>query len=274
MGTKPSKEKHVSIKRIKAQTHSNGYSEESLSNNRSEWHSYTDKLLTDFVIKVGDYIFHVQKDLIAYHSVVLREFLSKNATNMITVINVEPEVMKIILHFMYTTHLKVNCQNMVEVYRAAESLRIKEIIAKCIQIMRSNDPSALIYRYTASWILGVDCARYDSLLMILRNLDGCAAEKEFMNLHVEQICEIFTAAGLEWTNAQIESFYNLFLVGLKWIDFNQTERLQYAISVMGSVPFRRMSNQELHQCFNPPFAKYVAILPGIKAIIHAAISYK
>ncbi|CAL1265698.1 unnamed protein product, partial [Larinioides sclopetarius] len=218
--------------------------------------------MTDFVIKVEDYVFHVQRDLITYYSVVLREFLNKNATNKITMINVEPEVLKIILHYMYTTHLKVNCQNMVEVYTAAENLRIKEIMAKCIQIMRSSDPRAHIYKYTASGILGLDCARYDSLLMILRNFEECIAEKEFLNLEVEQICEIFTAVGLDTTNMKIKSFYDLFLAGLKWIDFSQTERLQYAVSVMGCVPFKRMSNQELHQCFSPPFAKYVAILPG------------
>ncbi|KAF8782743.1 Kelch-like protein 40b like protein [Argiope bruennichi] len=228
--------------------------------------------MTDFVIRVEDYIFHVQKDLIMYHSSILQDFLNQNSISMITLINIEPETLKVILHYMYTSHLKINCQNMTEVYRAAGSLRIKEIMAKCIQIMRSKTSSADIYKYTTAWTLGVDCAKYDSLLKILSNLERCTADKEFMNLHVEQVCEIFTAAGLDWTNTKIKSFYQLFLAGLKWIDFDREERFQHTILVMGSIPFKKMSHQELLLCLNPPFAKYVAILPGVKAIIHAALS--
>ncbi|GIY04927.1 hypothetical protein CEXT_555361 [Caerostris extrusa] len=33
-----------------------------------------------------------------------------------------------------------------------------------------------------------------------------------------------------------------------------------------------MSKEEIAQCFSPPIAKYVAILPGVKAIIQSAMT--
>ncbi|GFQ96858.1 BTB domain-containing protein [Trichonephila clavata] len=182
------------------------YDERLASDNRSEWHSVTDKYLTDLVIKVDDHIFHVQKDLVAYYSSVLREFIEKRTTDVITVNNIQPENFQILLHYMYTLSLKINCQNVAEVYKAAENLHIKQVMAKCIQIMRANDANAYIYKYAVAWYLGINCLKHKFFKLILRNLEEFSEAEEFMNLNLNQICEILIGASLDWIVTDIERY--------------------------------------------------------------------
>lgn len=42
--------------------------------------------------------------------------------------------MEIILNFMYTDELEMTCQDIVDIYTAAQKLRMMKIIVKCIQV--------------------------------------------------------------------------------------------------------------------------------------------
>ncbi|GIY04926.1 BTB domain-containing protein [Caerostris extrusa] len=95
----------------------------------------------------------------------------------ITIINIEPDILKILVYYMHTTHLKVNCQNLVKIYKAAMHLRINQIIAECIRILRSQDATSYIYKYAAAWVLGIDCVKHEALIMILINLEECGSTK-------------------------------------------------------------------------------------------------
>ncbi|GFY52818.1 BTB domain-containing protein [Trichonephila inaurata madagascariensis] len=151
------------------------YDERLASDNRSEWHSVTDKYLTD----------------------------------LITINNIQPEIFQILLHFMYTLSLKINCQNVAEVYKAAENLHIKQVMAKCIQIMRANDVNAYIYKYAVAWYLGINRLKHKFFKLILRNLEEFSEAEEFMNLNVSQICEILIGASLDWVVTDIERYVHV-----------------------------------------------------------------
>ncbi|GIY88050.1 BTB domain-containing protein [Caerostris darwini] len=83
-------------------------------------------------------------------------------------------------------------------------LRINQIIAECIRILRSQDATSYIYKYAAAWVLGIDCVKHDALIMILINLEECGSTKEFMNLNASQICEILTASGFNGMKTNIQ----------------------------------------------------------------------
>lgn len=42
--------------------------------------------------------------------------------------------MEIILNFMYTDELEMTCQDIVDIYTAAQKLRMMKIVVKCIQV--------------------------------------------------------------------------------------------------------------------------------------------
>lgn len=68
--------------------------------------------------------------------------------------------MKIILNFMYTDVLEMTCQDIVDIYAAAQKLRMMKIIVKCIQVnCLSLMQVALRYNTNASDKKKVRCIR-------------------------------------------------------------------------------------------------------------------
>ncbi|GFS58215.1 BTB domain-containing protein [Nephila pilipes] len=137
--------------------------------------------------------------------------------------------------------------------------------------MRANDANAYIYKYAVAWCLGLNREKHKMFKHILRNLEKIAEAEEFMNLNVNQICEILIGAYQDWIVTGIDNYYNLFMMGLKWIDHDQAGRLCYAIPIMSCVPFKKMTKKEILLCYYPPVAKYVVMLPGVKSMIQSAI---
>lgn len=67
------------------------------------------------------------------------------------------------------------------------------------------------------------------------------------------------------------SYYLLFIMALKWVDYNQVERLIHSIQLMSCMQFHKMTKKEIMLCYKPPVANYVTQLLGVKDMLNSAL---
>ncbi|XP_071036200.1 kelch-like protein 31 [Parasteatoda tepidariorum] len=159
---------------------------------------------TDIIIKVQDYTFYADKFTLSSCSQVLKMFIEKNETKQVKIKDVKPDVLRIVLHYMYSNKLNANCQNIVDVYSVARKLKMKPLIDQCIQLFLSDNVSAYIYIYAAAWELEMIVEKHIAYKEILKNFEKCAKTEEFMNLSIFQICEILIGLSLDWLESYIK----------------------------------------------------------------------
>ncbi|KAG8201533.1 hypothetical protein JTE90_011208 [Oedothorax gibbosus] len=235
-----------------------------------DWHALPSKLTTDISILVENRTFHASKDVLSYFSPLLKDYLEKNHTDKITLKNITPDSVEMLLRYMYTEDLEIKCQNIVEIYKSSRKLRMEDVTFKCIEVMNSENTTAYICKYAVASQLGMLEKRCKFYSIILWNLEKFIEDEEMLNLNVTQICEILTGAGMTCIKTNIKRYYNLFLLALKWLN-HKPERKKHAIRIMCVVPFHRMPKEDVFKCIHYKSDSHIMNIPGVRRIILSSL---
>ncbi|UYV78101.1 KLHL31 [Cordylochernes scorpioides] len=184
--------------------------------------------------------------------------------------NVNGEAFEVLLTYMYTGRLRLTCQNLGVVYRASRLLQMREITHICAQLRVKLAPTKMdvgmsqilsgqiggvvstLYLYVTAKKLGIKHAWYRAFRVITSRFEDVADSVEFLQLDVEDVCEILRADPLG-----ARSEVSVFLAALRWLHYRFLDRESHTIRVMRCVRFPLMSLDEVLACFHPP------LLPGI-----------
>ncbi|XP_023225750.1 kelch-like protein diablo isoform X1 [Centruroides sculpturatus] len=221
------------------------------------------KKMTDIDIEVEKHSYPAHKSVLTCYSPYFRKILmesEKQSLKNIKLKSITAEAFGILLNYMYTGELDINCQNLTDVYQASKTLEIHEVSEHCNKILTNpeNNVNNLLSIYVTAKKLGLRQTWQRALKAMARKFEEVIECKDFVVLNVEQICEFLS---VDVIGARSEMV--VYLAALKWLNHNYLEREQYIKQVIDNVRFQMMSLEEIVACYHPP------LLPGI--IEHAVI---
>ncbi|KAL1470299.1 hypothetical protein MTO96_024365 [Rhipicephalus appendiculatus] len=180
------------------------------------------------------------------------------------------ESFSVLLAYMYTGRLQLTCQNIVDVFQAAKHLDMKRIKERCAQVLTSSpdDPVHAVFVYVSGKKLGTKPAwqrAYKTILAKFHLVVGCP---EFLELSVDQVCEILSADSIA-----AHSETELFLAALSWLSVKWPEREPHIVELLKCIRFSSMSMEEAVACFHPPLLPEVAAKPEVREMLNNAVCY-
>ncbi|XP_054714447.1 kelch-like protein 7 [Uloborus diversus] len=168
---------------------------------------------------------------------------------------------------MYTGELKVTCQELPEVYKAARKLGIEGALSKCIELLHVTPDHIqnMVNLYVSARKLNQLDATVRAFKIIVANFERLVMTKEFLDLEINQVVEIFSADEM---GARSEII--IFLGALKWINYKYLDREGHINSIFDCIRFGLMNMEEILACFHPPILPGIMLRPKIReALLNA-----
>ncbi|XP_067119549.1 kelch-like protein 28 isoform X2 [Centruroides vittatus] len=212
------------------------------------------KLSTDVYIYINDECYQAQSSVLCHHSPFLKKLLLTNnrkEKKYIKILNLRPSIFEALLHFMYTGQIRLSCNVTFELLTAAKRLEIKAAVRKIYQIISEelDEISKLFYIYVISKQCGIQKKWLLSYETILKRFEESVLCPEFLNLKVDEICEILSG------------------------DCIAARREKYAIRVVSCVRFSMMTLDEILACYHPPILQDIVHVPEIRAKLLTSTCY-
>ncbi|KAH9379693.1 hypothetical protein HPB48_021362 [Haemaphysalis longicornis] len=140
---------------------------------------------------------------------------------------------------------------------------------RCMVLTGSpEDPVHALFVYVSGKKLGTKEAWQRAYKTILSKFDLVAARPEFLELSVDQVCEILGADSIA---AQSET--DLFHAALSWLGAKWASREQHAVRLLRCIRFSTMSIDEAVACFHPPVLPEVTEKPEVREMLNNAVCY-
>ncbi|XP_023226356.1 actin-binding protein IPP-like isoform X2 [Centruroides sculpturatus] len=211
------------------------------------------KLSTDIFIYINDECYQAHSSVLCHHSLFLKKLLTGNRKEKkyIKILKLQPSIFEALLHFMYTGQIRLSCNVTYELLTAAKKLEIKTAVRKIYQIISEelDEISKLFYIYVISKQCGIQKKWLLAYETILKRFEESVLCLEFLNLEVEEICEILSG------------------------DCIAARREKYAIRVVSCVRFSMMTLDEILACYHPPILQDIVHIPEIRAKLLTSTCY-
>ncbi|XP_023226355.1 kelch-like protein 28 isoform X1 [Centruroides sculpturatus] len=230
------------------------------------------KLSTDIFIYINDECYQAHSSVLCHHSLFLKKLLTGNRKEKkyIKILKLQPSIFEALLHFMYTGQIRLSCNVTYELLTAAKKLEIKTAVRKIYQIISEelDEISKLFYIYVISKQCGIQKKWLLAYETILKRFEESVLCLEFLNLEVEEICEILSGDCIAARSEII-----VFLASLRWIQYDYLKREKYAIRVVSCVRFSMMTLDEILACYHPPILQDIVHIPEIRAKLLTSTCY-
>ncbi|KAH9385040.1 hypothetical protein HPB48_027080 [Haemaphysalis longicornis] len=211
---------------------------------------------------------YFHKRLINTKPEMLKASMAKRQSAYVELNGITHESFGVLLEYMYTGRLRLTCQNIVDVFQAAKHLDMKRIKERCAQVLTGSpeDPVHALFVYVSGKKLGTKEAWQRAYKTILSKFHLVAARPEFLELSVDQVCEILGADSIA---AQSET--DLFHAALSWLGAKWASREQHAVRLLRCIRFSTMSIDEAVACFHPPVLPEVTEKPEVREMLNNAV---
>ncbi|XP_035208275.1 kelch repeat and BTB domain-containing protein 2-like [Stegodyphus dumicola] len=230
-------------------------------------------VLTDVEVFVKGKVFRSHRSLLICFSPYLRQKLisseGRPITNKVEIPLIDSNEFDVLLRYMYTGNLHIDCNIFLRVYQAASLLEMQDVMQECLQLLESeNDMQTYFYVYMISKQMGIHSNWLRAFRLITHRFEECVFATEFMLLKVEYAIEILSAQTIGARSEVI-----VFLAGLNWLNYDYTSRCTYAVKIMECVRFSSMTMEEIVACYHPPFLPQVVEIPEIVELLFRANCY-
>ncbi|KAG8197647.1 hypothetical protein JTE90_001576 [Oedothorax gibbosus] len=230
--------------------------------------------MTDITVKLNEEKYPAHKTVLSCYSRYFKEELLKSDKN-VSVINLQlegvtNEAFSVLLRYMYTADLELNCQNLGDVYTAARKLRMDEAIDACTKIVEGKDRHEVhsVYVFVTAKKLGLQEKASSALRSMCRRFEHIAGTQEFLDLTCEQVMEYLSQDELA-TRSEVV----VYLSALKWLSVRYLDREQDCVRVVACVRFPMMNLNEVLACHTPPLLPGIVELPAIKNMLLTATCF-
>ena len=196
--------------------------------------------LCDFKVIVQERTFHVHKCLISVASDFFKKVVSTNMRekyeNSVSVLSVEPDIMEIILDFIYGKEVDFSVDNIDELLAASDFLQICELNKGCVEFISTTDVNEKniipVWRFAKSKVqldLINKCTAY-----IQTHFIPLSNQKQFLMLSHDEIQEYLT---LRDESTPEKCVYKTIM---DWVEFDKPSRKQYFSKLFQVVDLEEM----------------------------------
>uniref|UniRef100_A0A674NSK5 Kelch like family member 10 n=1 Tax=Takifugu rubripes TaxID=31033 RepID=A0A674NSK5_TAKRU len=199
-----------------------------------------DNSFTDAIIKVGHAEFQIHKIILSKCSRYFQALFttwSAPDKNVYEIRDLSPDVTRLIIFYAYTSTVPVTSTNAMELLLAADRYNVLGIVEVCCDFlmeMLSTENCIGIWQF--SDICYCSQLQEKAFEFILCNFDQVISSKEFHQLSVEELCDIFDHDELNVKNESI-----VFEAICKWISHNSERRKRHFAILLPKVRLALLS---------------------------------
>ncbi|KAG7488707.1 hypothetical protein MATL_G00037340 [Megalops atlanticus] len=192
----------------------------------------------DCVLKIKDKEFPCHRLVLAACSSFFRAMFQSDLEEFkkreIVLEEVEPNIMEMILKYIYTSNINVTEQNVQDIFTVANLLQIPSIFTVCVSFLQKR---LSLSNCVAIFRLGLmlDCPRLaiSARDFICNRFQLIVRDKEFLELGPNELAAIITSDALNVENEEL-----VFESVLKWVGHDKDSRLKDLPGLLECVRFR------------------------------------
>ncbi|XP_060729379.1 kelch-like protein 10 [Tachysurus vachellii] len=195
-----------------------------------------DGSLCDAVLRVDEVDFKVHKNILSAYSPYFRALFTRwnNLDQSVHNINgVSPEIMDLIIHYMYTQDIQVTTDEVETLLATANYLLIQDLVMSCCEFIQEHlnpDNCLRIWQYADTH----SCyeLRDQAYMYTLHHFEDVVFSQsgKFLELTVEQLSDI-----LEKDELNIKEEKTAFQAVFLWIRYDPSERKQHIVNLLQKV---------------------------------------
>jgi hypothetical protein len=204
---------------------------------------WLEQKLCDTVLLLRDGQMYVHKVVFAAHSQALISDFQKFPSGKMLYIQLkdfDPSVVFDLTEYLYTGKLNLTTSNATELYECASELGITTLMQAVRTFFTSFDASN-VFEYLARCDgEGLSELRAEIMRYISQHFHDVVYSSGFLNLTLSSLLLLLSSEDLS-----VMSELEVFLAVVRWVDFNRSERLQHAESLLRCVRFRLLDPEVL-----------------------------
>ncbi|XP_018607005.2 kelch-like protein 40b [Scleropages formosus] len=194
--------------------------------------------LVDCVLKIKDRQFPCHRLVLAACSSFFRAIflsdLEESKKKEIVLNDVEPDVMEMILKYIYTSNISVTEQNVKDIFMVANMFQIPSIFTVCVSFLQKR---LSLSNCLAIFRLGLmlDCPRLaiSARDFVCDHFQLIVQDQDFLELGPSELAAIISSDSLNVENEEL-----VFESLLKWVDHSKEARLKELSDLLDCVRFR------------------------------------
>ncbi|CAF0825285.1 unnamed protein product [Brachionus calyciflorus] len=193
------------------------------------------KLLCDIILRVGDEEFYCHKCVLAsissYFNAMFNLELVESKQSKISLNGIEPNTMRLIIDYAYTSNLNINENNVQALLSSANLFDIKPLREACCRFMewKMDDQNCIgVYCFSDTHC----CIELKEIAFkyILRNFTGVVKHEEFLGLTAPKLIDIIKSDNL---NVTCEEY--VYEACIKWLEHSPTDRISIFHTILEHV---------------------------------------
>lgn len=195
----------------------------------------------DCILKIKDQDFPCHKLVLAasspYFKAMFLSDLEESKIREVVLKDVDPDIMKMILRYLYTCDINLTEQNVQDIFMAANVYQIPSIFSVCVSYLEHK---MVLSNCLAIFRLGLllECPRLAAKARdyICDRFELIIRDKDFHQLGSGELAAIITCDTL-----CVEKEEMVFEALMEWVEYDQVERLKDLPQLLHCVRFRLMS---------------------------------
>ncbi|XP_076009804.1 kelch-like protein 10 [Genypterus blacodes] len=196
--------------------------------------------LCDAVIRVQNEDFHIHRVILSGYSEYFRSLFTRwsHPTDRVyEILQVSPDIMRVIIEFAYVGSEEVNHQNVEELYIACDFFKVTGLMDACLRFMGehlSKENCIDIWQLTETFICPT--LNSDAFHFIVQHFTEVCASSEFLKLSVQQLLKL-----IETDQLLAKDERTVFEAILRWIDHSPEERTTYISRILPNIRLALMT---------------------------------
>lgn len=194
----------------------------------------------DCILKIKDQDFPCHKLVLAasspYFKAMFLSDMEESKKREVVLKDVEPQIMGMILRYIYTCDINLTEQNVQDIFMVANMYQIPSIFSACVSFL---EHMMMLSNCLAIFRLGLllECPRLAAKArdFICERFELIIRDQEFNQLGSGEVAAIITCDSLN-----VEKEEKVFEALMQWVEYNQVERLKDLPELLHCIRFRLM----------------------------------
>ncbi|KAF4076831.1 hypothetical protein AMELA_G00219570 [Ameiurus melas] len=194
----------------------------------------------DCILKIKDQDFPCHKLVLAasspYFKAMFLSDLEESKKREVVLKDVDPDIMRMILRYLYTCDINLTEQNVQDIFMAANMYQIPSIFSVCVSYLEHK---MVLSNCLAIFRLGLllECPRLASKARdyICNRFELIIRDKDFHQLGSGELAAIITCDSLS-----VEKEEMVFEALMEWVEYDQVERVKDLPQLLHCIRFRLM----------------------------------
>lgn len=194
--------------------------------------------LCDAVIRVGDQVFPVHRNILSACSTFFRALFTgkvgepPHQQHEFTLTQINPDTMAAIIEYAYTRHAKVTASNVEQLLPAADHFHVMGLVKACCEFLVAElcpQNCIGVRKFAHSYFC--PALERQALIYTLVNFNSVfTTSNEFLQLDIEEV-----SALLKSDNLNVRTEELVFDALCRWIDFNPEKRKQHIARLLKTI---------------------------------------